>query len=61
MARWGWLVMVDNVAEVTKESWDKIFEKNIIEFLNLNCYIKEKREFEKKQIESFQKGTTKHY
>lgn len=60
-SKWNWIILIDNISELTRESWDKVFEKPIIEFINLCCYLKDKREYEKQQIDSFQKGTVKHY
>lgn len=53
--------MVDNIADLTKESWEKVFDKPIIEFLNLNCYLIDKRENERKQLNDFKKGELRQY
>lgn len=46
---------MDQVSELTRETWDNIFQKNVYEFLNLVCYLKDKRAMEKNEIEKFKR------
>ena len=41
------------MSELTRESWDKVLEKNVYEFLNLVSYLKSKRAMEKYEIDNF--------
>lgn len=47
--------MVDNVASITHLDWNKVMEMLIIEFLNINCYIRDKNEYEKQQMEKWKR------
>lgn len=47
--------MVDNVASITHLDWNKVMEMHIIEFLNINCYIRDKNEYEKQQMEKWKR------
>lgn len=38
-----------------KKSWDEVFSMNILEFLNVICYIKDKGEKEKADIERWKR------
>lgn len=40
--------------------WDDVFDKNVIEFLNVISYIHDKKELEKRQMEDYNKKI-KHY
>lgn len=51
--------MIDMVSELTRDSWDNVLKKNIYEFLNLVCYIKDKKAMEKNEIEKMKRGTRK--
>ena len=57
--RWGWISSVDSVAETIRESWDVVFNKNIVEFLNILSYTKDKAELEKQQAREFQNKLNK--
>lgn len=48
--------MVDQVSDITKYTWGQVFEMNIIEFLNINCYIKDKNNYEKEQQEKWKRA-----
>ena len=48
--KWGWIYQVDTVSETVRVSWDVVFKMNIIEFLNILCYTKDKKEEEKRQM-----------
>ena len=47
---WGWIYQVDIVSETVRASWEVVLNMNIIEFLNILCYIKDKKEEEKRQM-----------
>lgn len=47
---WGWIYQVDTVSETVRVSWDEVFKMNIIEFLNILCYIKDKKKEEERQM-----------
>lgn len=47
----GWITLVDNVGQLTRDKWDDIFSKNIYEFFNLVSYLKYKNNKQKEQIE----------
>ena len=60
--RWGWLSFVDTVASTINTDWDTVFNKNVVEFLNILSYSRDKTELEKQQIKQFQnKGKIKTY
>jgi hypothetical protein len=40
-------------------SWDVIFEKNVVEFLNVLCYTRDKAELEKQQMKEFKNKLNK--
>ena len=53
--KWGW---VDNVAQVSNtihSSWDDVWRMNVVEFLNIMCYIRDKAEKEKEDIERWRR------
>ena len=52
---WNWFYLIDQVSDLTKETWDNVLKKNIYEFLNLVCYIKSKRAMEKNEMEKFKR------
>lgn len=47
--------MVDQVSNTTKLTWDEVFEMNIIKFLNINCYLRDKAEWERQQQEKWKR------
>ena len=49
--KWGWIYQVDTVSECVKASWDVVFRMNVIEFLNILSYNKDKKEEEKRQAQ----------
>lgn len=60
--KWGWISSVDAVAKTVNTNWDVVFEKNVVEFLNILSYSRDKAELEKQQMKEFQnKGKTKVY
>lgn len=44
-----------SVADTIHKSWDDVFTMNIIEFLNIICYIRDKAEKEKADIEKWKR------
>lgn len=60
--KWGWFSFIDTVASTINTDWDTVFNKNVVEFLNILSYSRDKTELEKQQIKQFQnKGKTKTY
>ena len=51
--KWGWVHSIDKVSETMRISWDDAFKLNIIEFLNVLCYIKDKNTEERKQLDEY--------
>lgn len=47
--------MIDSVSEVTRLSWDKVFELNIIELFNILCYCIDKNNYERSQLDKARK------
>lgn len=45
--------MVDAVSEVTRLNWHEVLEMSVIEFLNINCYLRDKNNYEKEQMEKW--------
>ena len=48
--------MVNEVSDITKLDWHKVFEMPIMEFLNISCYIKDKNNWEKAQQEKWKRA-----
>ena len=61
--KWGWISSVDEVANTTRLSWDDVFKKNVVEFLNILCYTKDKANMETQQQKEFMNkiNKKKHY
>ena len=53
--RWGWIYNIDRVSERMRISWNDAYKLNIIEFLNVLCYIKDRNDWEKQQIEDYKR------
>ena len=49
----GWLTLVDNVGQLTRDKFDDVFKKNIYEFFNLLAFLKHKNNKEKERIEKW--------
>ena len=47
--RWGWQSVVDSISEKRRITWEQVYDMNIIEFLNMMCYIKDSSELERLQ------------
>ena len=52
----GWLALIDNVGELTRDKWDDVFKKNIYEFFNLVSYLQYKSKKQKDQIEKWKQS-----
>ena len=55
LKRWGWFDYSVIVKEIKSITLDEVYELNIIEFLNICCYHKDKCAFEKKLQEEYLK------
>lgn len=53
--RWGWIYSVDIVSDTMKLSWHQVMDMNVIEFLNVRCYIKDKADWEKKRADEYKR------
>lgn len=53
--KWGWVDDVVAVVEVTGETWSEVWRMNVVEFLNLLCYIKDRNEHQKQMMEKWKK------
>lgn len=53
--RWGWIYSVDIVSETMKLNWHEVMDLNIIEFLNVRSYIKDKGDWQKKRADEYNK------
>ncbi len=54
--RWGWVFMIHQVSDVTKMTWHQVLSMQVTEFLNINCYIRDKNNYEKAQMEKWRKS-----
>lgn len=45
------MIMVDAVSEIYRCSWDRVFDMNVFEFLNIYSYVVAKGEHQKSLIE----------
>lgn len=52
-SKWGWLASVDSVSETIREPWGVVFKMNIVEFLNILSYIKDKANEHKRQMQKY--------
>ena len=60
--KWGWISCIDTVSKTINTDWDTVFGKNVVEFLNILCYARDKAEMERQQMKEVQnKGKTKVY
>ena len=51
--KWGWIAAVDSVSETIREPWGVVFKMNIVEFLNIMSYIKDKGIEKKRQMQEY--------
>jgi hypothetical protein len=49
--KYGWIALINTMANNDRSKWDYFFEMNIIEFLNAVCFSKDKAEHEQKEME----------
>lgn len=54
-AKWGWTFNVETVANTTHVSWNEVWEMNLIEFLNILSYCRDKAAWEKEEQKKWQK------
>jgi hypothetical protein len=52
--KWGWISSIDAVAKTINTDWDTVFNKGVVEFLNILSYSRDKAELEKLQMKDFQ-------
>lgn len=48
--------MVNAVADITHLSWHDVFDMSVIEFLNINCYIRDKNNYDNQQMEKWKRS-----
>lgn len=53
--RWGWFYLAEQVSKVKSCTLDNIFDLNVIQFLNLCSYLKEKNQYEANRIDEYKK------
>lgn len=53
--KWGWVAVVDRVAETARTSWREVYASPIIETLNILAYAADKVEKEKKEQEQWRR------
>lgn len=53
--KWGWIAWVDTVSETCRCSWNDVFRKPAMEFLNIVCYTRDKNEERKRSIEAWKR------
>ena len=53
--KWGWIANVDAASETCRCSWDEVWEKTALEFLNILAYRRDKSEKEKEEIEKWRR------
>ena len=49
--KYGWIALIDKMADGKREMWDYYFDLNIIEFLNTVAFYKDKTDHERKEHE----------
>lgn len=47
--------MVDQVSETMRVPWSEVLLMNVHQFLNVNCYIRDKNNYEKEQMEKWRR------
>jgi hypothetical protein len=53
--RWGWIANIDDASATCRISWDEMFRKPAIEFLNILAYRKDRAERDKADLEQWKK------
>ena len=51
--KWGWISTVDTVAKTLNTDWDTVFNKNVVEYLNVLSSARDKAEFEAYQQKEY--------
>lgn len=51
--KWGWISSVDVVSETIREPWSVVFKMNVVEFLNILSYTRDKANEKKRQMEKY--------
>ena len=54
-AKWGWVAWVDAVSETCRCSWEEVWRMEVMEFLNIVCYARDKAEERKRSIERWKR------
>ena len=52
---WGWVACVDRASETMRCSWDAVWDKPAVEFLNVLAYRKDKDAAEKEALERWKR------
>ena len=53
---WGWIANVDQASETLRCSWDEVWAKPAVEFLNVLAYRKDRQRYEKDYIERWKRS-----
>ena len=48
--KWGWIITLDNLSNGHSDKWHYYTELNVIEFLNICAYQKDKQKEQERQI-----------
>ena len=59
--RWSWVHMVNQVSDLTKETWDMVYQMPVVAFLNICAYNRDKTAVEKEQLDNIKTGKIKRY
>lgn len=54
--KWNWIYMVDNVAHLTNCTFQQVYGFPVTEFLNYACYVQDKNNWEKANIDKIKNG-----
>ena len=44
---------MDSVSERMRMDWDSVYDKPVVEFLNILSYVRDRNELERQQMEEF--------
>jgi hypothetical protein len=53
--KYGWVALINSMANDDRSKWDYFFDLSVIEFLNTVCFYKDKAEQERKDIEQMKR------
>jgi Iap family predicted aminopeptidase len=53
--------MVNQVSDLTKETWDMVYQMPVVAFLNICAYNRDKTAVEKEQLDNIKTGKIKRY